>query len=291
MRFALSFALAAFTLTACAAEEEFLAPPRSEEDAQPMWLWTGNYWDAAPCPYGHDVRWEGWAAEVLAPECGPCACGPAECVPPSGVTTHASTCPGEGLPNSFEADEVHNTACIVPRLPIPDISFASVTYHPPIFAPCAPSPTPEPPPMDGIFARACVAKQATETNPAGWSFCIAPERDGSCRPGFKIRREFTTRGPDHRTCAPCECGPPSGGSCSVMVTLYGDTSCTSPFDSTVVSDTDVPLCHDITATAELTAFRLNVIHRGEGACTPKRPVSMVYGVVEEGERHVACCHN
>jgi hypothetical protein len=145
--------------------------------------------------------------------------------------------------------------------------------------------------VDGIFARACEAEQTTDIRPEGTSFCITPEPDGHCRSGFKIQREFTTRGADHRTCSPCECDPPRGGSCAALVTLYGDTSCASPFDSTTLSDTDAPRCHDITAGAELTAFRVQVVQQQNGTCTPKRAQSVVYGTIEEVEHHVVCCHD
>ncbi|CAN91448.1 hypothetical protein predicted by Glimmer/Critica [Sorangium cellulosum So ce56] len=288
MRFRLPLALVALTLTACLdLGDSFLYPLITEP--QPMWLWSGRHGDAAPCPEGRTIRWQGWVDEEFPPECGPCACSPARCVLPAGITTHAAACPDEGPPSSFEADEVHDAACIVPAPPLPESSLASVTYPPPTFAPCTPSPTPEPPPIDGIFARACQAGQEKDMPPPGWSFCLPPEDDGTCRPEFPIRREFRTPGPDHRTCSPCECGPPSGGTCSTRITLYGDTGCTRPFDSAELSDTDVPLCQDIRATAELAAFRVDVIRREEGACTPKRATSMASGTVEEGEQHVACC--
>ncbi|WP_441288455.1 hypothetical protein ACSRUE_41940 [Sorangium sp. KYC3313] len=57
------------------------------------------------------------------------------------------------------------------------------------------------------------------------------------------------------------------------------------------SDTDVALCHDLAAPAELTAFRIDVIRQEEGACTPRRATSMVTGTVEEGEQRVACCRD
>ncbi|MGK3996419.1 hypothetical protein [Sorangium sp. So ce1024] len=205
------------------------------------------------------------------------------------MTTHATACPGEGLPSSFEADEVIHAACIVPPLPIPESSLASVTYPPPTFAPCTPSPTPDPPPIDGIFVRVCEAGQAKDTPPPGWSYCLPPKDDGTCQPEFPIRREFSTPGPDHRTCSPCECGPPSGGTCSTRVTLYGDAHCARPLDSAVLSDTDGPLCHDIAATADLAAFRVDVIQRENAACRPTRATSMASGTVEEGEQRVACC--
>ncbi|WP_437899331.1 hypothetical protein [Sorangium sp. So ce124] len=290
MRCGLPSALIAFTLTACLDLDNFyIYPPKKEQE--PMWLWSGDHEDAAPCPGDRKIWWEGWVDEVFPPECGPCACSPARCAPPTGVTSHAAACPGEGLPSSLEADDVLDAACTVPALSIPASSLASVTYRPPTLAPCTPSPTPEPPPIDGIFARACRAGQANETPPPGWSLCRPPEDDGTCRIEFPIRREFSTLGPDDRTCSPCECGPPSGGSCRMTVTLYGDTRCSRPLDSAELSDTDVPLCHDLTAPAELTAFRVDVIRREEGACTPKRATSMASGTIEKGEHHVACCRD
>src|SRR5690606_38195426 len=130
------------------------------------------------------LRWEGWVDMDLPPACGPCACGPARCVPPTGVTTHASACSGEGPPSVVEADEVLHAACTVPPQPIPDGAFASVTYGPPTLAPCAPAPTPEPPPVGGTFARACQAGQAKDMPPPGWSFCVERMADGTCPSGF-----------------------------------------------------------------------------------------------------------
>jgi hypothetical protein len=251
-----------------------------------VWLWTGPRDQAASCPDGREILWEGWNQEIVPDACGPCSCGPTACVLPSAVTTHAPICgAGEENPIGFDAGAAWDGSCAAAAHAIPSGEFASVTYEPPTLAPCMPSETPEPLPITGTFARACAGYIGKP--PPDFELCVITKKDGSCweEYGYSIRREFTEVFEDNRTCTPCTCGGPSGGRCDAQVTLYMDAECGVAFDSALVSLAEQPLCQDVTA-GPLAAMRAEPRQQQPGACSPS--VSAVVGAVDSKKR-VLCC--
>lgn len=291
MRTSVFSSVAALMFIACG-DDFHMDAPRSEADAAPVWIWTGaEQADAPPCPGGNSPRWEGWANEFFSAECGSCECKPASCLLASTAIAQAPICAGGlGTPILFDAGDGWNGTCAAPAPAIPASAFGSVIYEPPTLAPCIPSPTPHPPPITAIFARACPAVYGL-VQPVDTAFCITPEPDGSCGEGFPVRREFATQIDDNRRCTPCECGEPSGGKCTARITLYADATCGSEFDSSTLSNADEPLCHDVTSDAPLAAMRAEVTEWISATCTPKHAKSVVVGTVERPSVEVACCVN
>lgn len=279
--------VAALALVACGDDFDMLAPT---PNARPMWLWTGSEpADAPPCPGDWLPLWEGWANEVASADCGSCECQPGSCLLAPTVTAQAPICAdGVGPPIRFDAGDGWNGTCAAPAPAIPASAFGSVIYGPPALAPCTPSPTLDPPPITGTFARACEADPHW-VQPVDTALCIRPEEDGSCAEGFRTRRDFATQRVDNRTCTPCECGEPSGGKCTARVTLYADATCGAEFDSSTLSNVDAPLCQDITVGAPLAAIRAELTELIPAACAPKHARSIVIGTVERPSVEVACC--
>lgn len=285
MRSIVPFVLAAFTVAACAADEVFPDEPK------PVWLWTGDEKDAPPCPDGAKQTWDARTNVPPAPDCGACTCTPAACNPSPTLYAPDVTCmEGEGNINLIRADEGWDGGCFVSDFSIPASALSSLRYAPPIVTPCVPSPTPEPPSISTPFARACPADPAL-TQPAGFVHCMTSKVDAECPSSFSIRREFTQHFVDYRTCAPCECGPPSELKCTVRITAYADTACDQAFDSATLSSTDNPVCHDIesTSTAELTAMTAEVTDPVAGVCTPVQSRSAISGELVRSPLKILCC--
>lgn len=279
--------LGAVVLVACG-DELGVQGPRMNDD--PVLLWRGPYDEAPPCPGDRVDYWDGWANEVASDECGPCSCGPATCVAPSTVTTYASIrCEGARKKVSFTDEEGWRGTCVAIEPPVPDEAFASVMFEAPALAPrCEPSPALDPPPIAGVYAKACPLEPPYDA----WSrfmLCITPEPDGSCRPAFSTRLEYIKRLRDNRTCTPCTCGAPMGGDCVADVMLYGDAACTTQIGlGAVIGQGDEP-CTDVPAPLPLAAVRAVLTREVPGVCTPTPAISKVVGTVEHGEKRVFCC--
>jgi hypothetical protein len=203
------------------------------------------------------------------------------------VTTHEPICAdGEGASLTFDAGDGWDGSCTALATPVSSDAFASVTYQPPLLAPCEPSPTPAPPPIGGMFVRACDAPDLND-RPNNFILCYPPKPNGQCWLGYDQRREFTALLIDHRTCTPCECGAPSGGECTATTTLYEDSECINELDRKIIHHTDQPLCSDVPP-GPFGSMRAELTRNTPGACTPS--VSRVIGTVERGtEPRVVCC--
>jgi hypothetical protein len=268
--------------------------PSTNTDGPPEWVWVGPGEEAPACPGNRQADWEGWAYEAATGECGACECGPAACMPPSMVTAHGTLCTSppydEGVPVTFDAGQGSDGACVAAAPHLPTSAFRSVVFEPPTLALCTPSQPLDPPPISPRFARACPSN-VDEEPPGSFIPCIAPEPDGSCRPGFSDRMEFTERFVDNRTCTPCACSLPVGGSCLVDVFLYGDATCTSTIAALFWLGLDMTPCHDTPAPLPLSAVRMVRRQEDPGACMPISRISEVVGTVEQGDTRVFCCNS
>jgi hypothetical protein len=289
MRFAVVLPLVVVTPLACLEIPDYV--PRGDTVCQvgcpSMWLWVGPHDEAPSCPEGHRPLWDAWSAEALVPqECGACECGPAACVLPPAVTAHAPLCPGTDDPRVIEVGASWDGTCTARAPAISADAFASVTYAPPALAPCTPSKAPEPSPVIAAFARTCAAKFGDDV-PAGFLVCLPPYDNGSCPPGLEKRIELTEEHIDKRTCTPCACGAPEGGTCVADVFLYGDSTCSAQIDAALTVDQKDTPCHDISSPLPLVAMRAEMTEAEPGSCTPS--VSTVIGTVEQGAAYPLCC--
>ncbi|XXY19658.1 hypothetical protein WME88_08440 [Sorangium sp. So ce216] len=207
---------------------------------------------------------------------------------PSEFMAHEATlCADEGISVKFDTAKYQRGECIEADPLVPDEELSSITLNPPAVAPrCEPSQQFSPPPLIGIFARACPWVEGDFADFGGLT-CIAPDPDGSCPPGFSGRFEFQERISDARTCTPCTCGDPSGGRCLADVLLFRDTGCSDLI--TLSNGVETPACIDTQPNWSLAAARVILAHEEPGACSPTVTTSRVEGTIESGETRVFCC--
>ncbi|WP_437283393.1 hypothetical protein WME90_23315 [Sorangium sp. So ce375] len=193
--------------------------------------------------------------------------------------------------DDHDADEDRAGVCRKAAPPVPSEVFASVTFDPPtLAAECAASPSFDPPPIFGNFAKACpMESRIHPPTQSEWQACISPEDDGLCPPGFDIRLEFKERIADARTCTPCSCEAPVGGSCEAELLVYAETSCITKIigGGFGVDQNDIR-CTDIDP-LPIAAMRAVLTHEDPGTCAPTSHVSQVIGDLVSGEPRVFCC--
>ncbi|WP_437745630.1 hypothetical protein WMF39_11740 [Sorangium sp. So ce1504] len=268
--------------------------PRPRANANPVMLWVGDTPDFPICPDGRLDYWDGWADVSMNPQyqnvCGPCACGPAACALPDRMLVHeAPLCAGEGMKIDLAGAADPPGHCAEISSPVPGDAFTAVTLKPPTMADkCHPSKDLNPPPLSGKFARACPWTDEYVTDFKGLA-CITPEDDGSCRLGFDTRFEFQEKLRDARTCTPCECGKPVGGSCIADVLLFSDASCSNMLASINEVRTEEEICREAHEALPLAAVRVVFAQDEPGTCSPTTAVSLVDGTIESGETRIFCC--
>ncbi|WP_438025745.1 hypothetical protein [Sorangium sp. So ce233] len=273
---------------------EDLMIPRPRTDDDPVLLWVGKTPDFPICPDGRLDYWDGWADVRTDPqyqnECGTCTCGPAACALPDGMLVHeAPLCAVEGIKIDLAGAADPPGHCVELSSPVPGDAFAAVTLKSPTMArACDPAKDLDPPPLSGTFARACPWTGEYESAFNGL-VCIAPEDDGSCRPGFSARFEFQEKIQDARTCTPCACGAPVGGSCVADVLLFSDASCSHMLFSGNGIGTREGACYVTHEDSPLAGVRVVFAEDEPGTCSPTTDVSLVDGTIESGETRTFCC--
>ncbi|WP_437804536.1 hypothetical protein [Sorangium sp. So ce693] len=285
-------ALSASALLGCV-EDLNLPKPRIHDN--PVLLWVSETPDFPTCPGGRLDYWDGWTDVHTDPqyqnECGTCTCGPAACALPDRMLVHeAPLCAGEeGIKIDLTSAADPPGHCVELSSPIPGDAFAAVTLKPPTMASkCDASEQHAPPPLSGTYARACpwIGKY---TGKFDGSVCIAPDDDGSCPLGFSARFEFQEKIRDARTCTPCECGAPVGGSCVADVLLFSGASCSHMLHPGNGIGTREQLCYETLEDFPLTGVRVVFAQDEPGTCSPTTPVSLVDGTIESGETRTFCC--
>lgn len=283
MRSTAAVLLALVTLPGCSGlPDEYPSPDPADE----IWLRMTSTHARFDCPFTTTPLWEGWVGILPPDECEPCECGPANCLAPSKVTANASVCPGDGTKITFDAGEAWDGSCISLDTPISGDDFASVTFHPPTIARCAPlSPRPEPTRRPLRFVKACVPPP-NDLVESGWRVCYPPQKDGTCWKEYPILNEFKTV-TDTRRCTPCSCGAPRGGACAVKTTLYQGIGCSNTLGSEFTSNKKDPVCTGF-ATGKLGSMDAVFTQSEPGTCEPT--VSEIEsGALEPGPTYVLCC--
>ncbi|WP_437656808.1 hypothetical protein [Sorangium sp. So ce1182] len=275
--------------------EDELDIPRPRTDDNPVLLWVGKTPEYPICPDGRLDYWDGWADVRTDPqyqnECGTCTCGPAACALPDRMLVHeAPLCAGEeGIKIDLTSAADPPGHCVEISSPVPGDAFAAVTLKPPTMATeCYASRDLAPPPLSGTFARACPWTGEYESEFNGL-VCIAPEDDGSCPPGFSAPFEFQEKIRDARTCTPCACGAPVGGSCVADVLLFSDASCSHMLYSGNGIGTIEHACYVTYEDSPLAGVRVVFAQDEPGTCSPATDVSLVDGMIESGETRTFCC--
>jgi hypothetical protein len=88
---------------------------------------------------------------------------------------------------------------------------------------------------------------AAASPPEGFRTCVAQKGDIACDSYsvYSERHVFYSGVDDTRTCTPCTCGAPTGGTCSMLITLYTDAACSIELGSDTVKSTDSAPCLDM----------------------------------------------
>jgi hypothetical protein len=242
--------------------------------SQPFILWRGQVMKMPTplCPHDTKATQLWYSTPVQTPlSCPTCSCEPStgSCALPGTIAVSASSvCPSEAgdagvpfdPPSDWDGGCTTNDAILAVDC---DGGPCVATVGPmdPIDAGCAPIQAVVPKLVTWGFAaygcavstnngtcddigQVCAPKPPTDV---GFSLCVSRQGDDplvQCPPGYPHRSVFYLGGDDERGCAPCECGPPQGESCSSLVSLYSDDVCTVQVGS-VTALSSGPMCVSI----------------------------------------------
>lgn len=258
------------------------APLGPGEWLGPLLLWIGKEGEAPECPPSAPVDGSLVFTDLNAPNtCGVCKCDAPSgaCTRPISLTAGAATCAGEGsgVPHtSFDAPAGWTGACTAAS-PIPKDQkcnnvncVQSLTIAPLALAEtaCAVTVAPIAEKLSytwGTAARSCHGlTQGSCASPseicapaaeAGFAQCLVREGDKECPAPYTVRHVFYDDLMDTRSCSPCSCSAPVGGTCSSFVSVFSDGSCSSPVGAVTVDATGSK-CFDIAPSGQALGSKL-----------------------------------
>lgn len=226
--------------------------PAPEGFDGPALLWVGRTVDEPQCPNSApSTVYVGYETPDIPFACDPCRCSEPACALPDGLRTAASLrCDGAEL-ERHDARDILGGTCVVPSEALAS-DRKSLLLGSPEMTPCEPSI--EPPPVPLIVSRwyrsgkACSGSIQEDT-------CIAPktcvpaeekrsfsqcilylgEGEVTCPPDYPVNVVLYDDMRDERRCTPCECGPPEGGTCSLMLLSFQDEECSELLTAGVAS--------------------------------------------------------
>jgi hypothetical protein len=264
--------------------------------SRPTLVWTGSIEDAVPaCPASTpNIAYKGFADGFYgAPAvCPPCVCDPppATCNPSSTMQARqALFCQGPSVSVSPGA-QPWNGACSAQNALNADAlcgSFpcvSSVEVAPPEVqaggSDCTPhaSAPPDIPPIVADRVVACEGDAPIDcttdgficapTPPAGFQTCIHAPIDvaGKCPYSFPIQLIATEQIGDGRACSECNCGKLQGASCTVEVSLYGDSTCSTTPIGTAEVKTGEYGCINVDTGAAVVGKKAKVTSVDPGHC-------------------------
>ena len=103
---------------------------------------------------------------------------------------------------------------------------------------------------------------------SGFTICVSRQGDDplvECPLGYPERGVFYLGGDDTRGCSPCKCGPPQGSSCSSLVSLYSDSTCSMQIGS-VTATSSGPACISVPANSPLGSKQASSLIYTPGSC-------------------------
>ncbi|WP_437337699.1 hypothetical protein [Sorangium sp. So ce394] len=227
----------------------------------PALLWVGRTTDEPQCPNSApSTVYVGYETPDFPFVCDPCRCSEPTCALPDGLRTAASLrCDGIEL-SRHDARNIQGGTCVVPSEALASDRKALLLGAPEM-TPCEPSV--EPPPVPRIVSRwyrsgkACSGILPEDT-------CMAPKRcvpvddrpldhafsqcimhlgagEATCPPDYPEDVVLYDGMVDDRHCSPCECGPPTGGECSLTLLSFQDEACSALLATDTTSGMD-PAC-------------------------------------------------
>lgn len=253
----------------------------------PLLVWIGKDGEAPDCPASAPVADAPMFADLDAPTlCGACKCDAptGTCALPGMFAAAAATCAGNGpgVPHtSFDAPAGWDGSCTAAS-PIPALQkcggfnvncVQSLTLPPLTLTemPCGISEEPiaaKLPYTWGTVARSChgtaygrCATPAETCAPApepGFTQCLVRDGDRECPAAdYTVKHVFYAGVLDTRECSPCACSTPVGSTCSAIISVFNDGSC-SPAALVVAGSADAvsPTCHDVTPSGQALLSKL-----------------------------------
>jgi hypothetical protein len=168
---------------------------------------------------------------------------------------------------------------------------------------CVPQQAPTPKSlMWGLVAYTCTGTTSGSCNdqgyvctpkpptlPPGFSICVSRQGDDpniKCPDGYPARSVFYVSAVDNRECAPCECGPPQGSSCTSLVSLYADGACSIPVGS-VTATSSSATCVTVPAGSSLGSKQAGSPTYVPGPCQPSGGGET--GSVQLNDPFTFCC--
>jgi hypothetical protein len=126
--------------------------------------------------------------------------------------------------------------------------------------------------------------------PDGFATCVNRAGDDNnimCPPGYPARIVVYLAADDNRSCAPCECEPPQGSSCSSLVSLYADDACSVQVGSVTATSSSL-MCVDVPAGSPLGSKEANPPVYTSGSCQPNGGGGI--GAVQPSDPYTFCCN-
>ena len=124
--------------------------------------------------------------------------------------------------------------------------------------------------------------------PPDFSICIYHEEDVSCPDAYPAKHLVYAGFDDQRTCSPCACSAPVGGSCSATLSVFKDGACSVPLLGSVPISSSGPSCIDLLpAGLPLGSKTVSALAYEPGTCLPSGGDAS--GTVEASGSSTFCC--
>ena len=111
----------------------------------------------------------------------------------------------------------------------------------------------------------------------------------TCPPEYPSKYIFSSDYDDSRTCAPCTCGPPEGGECSSLVSVYADNECSATQQLGSITVSAVPMCLNLPPSSPLGSKTATTPAYKAGSCLPSGGELM--GGVQNVGPMTFCCQD
>ena len=247
------------------------APLGPAEWLGPALVWVGEPGEAPECPPSAPVAGDLGLADPSVPaQCAACSCDlpHGTCVLPTTWTAAAAACAGATpgtAHTAFDAPAGWGGTCtanspVAAGQKCDGVSCVqSLTIAPLALVEGACGVSVGAPPLllpvtwgtaarscHGVTVGACAGPSelcAPAAEP-GYLRCLARDGEHVCPAPYTDEHRFFGGLDDTRACSPCGCSPPSGSSCTALVSIHSDSACSMPI-AAITLDATKPACVDI----------------------------------------------
>lgn len=297
------------------------APRAPAGFTEPMLVWMGPAGQEPPCPEATPHEAYHGFAELEAKEisCPACACDAPKgtCALPKKITASSGTCTAPSAAHlDFDPPTGWEGSCTTQGAITADAKCNG--------GPCAQSLTIEPlrlseepctpralvpkvhareKPSSAVFKTAAIACQPDSAQPCagglgaclpsteaplGFESCILAVGEVQCPETYPHPHVFYSGFTDTRGCSECTCGPPEGGGCSSLLTVYQDSACKgSVLVGISLEAREFSFCADIPGNLALGSKIASAPKYAPGSCAPHGGVA--FGAVATTGTATLCC--